>query len=118
LFSLFALVKEPQLEEEIDLDCDTGQAAYLESKAATPMTKNAMETNKPWQKWFDGLRHASLPVTDRHCQYCYYQYTYEMNDAQRAANCKMERNRAHVRRCLVCNMGGDAKEVDAPRVLD
>jgi hypothetical protein len=49
-FSLFALVDEAQLEEEIDLDCDTSRVAYLESKAATPMTKNAMEMNKPWQK--------------------------------------------------------------------
>ncbi len=68
-FASFASVDKVQLEEEIDQDCVTGQAAYLESKAATPMTKNAMEINKPWQKRFDGLRHASLPVTDRHCQY-------------------------------------------------
>jgi hypothetical protein len=52
---LFAWVNKVQLEEEIDLDCDTGQVAYLKNKAATPMTKNAIETNKPWQKQFDGL---------------------------------------------------------------
>ncbi len=68
------------------------------------MTKNAMETNKPWQKQFDGLQHATLPVTDRHCKYCYYQYTYEIDDEHRAENPKMERNRAYVRQCLVCNV--------------
>jgi hypothetical protein len=54
-FSSFALVNQVHLDEEINLDCDTGQAAHLESKAATSTTKNTMETNKPWQKWFDGL---------------------------------------------------------------
>jgi hypothetical protein len=49
------LHRSKKQEEEIDLDCDTGRAAYLESKAATPMTKNAMEINKPWQKRFDEL---------------------------------------------------------------
>jgi hypothetical protein len=32
LTSLFALVDKVKLEDEINLDCDTGQAAYLESK--------------------------------------------------------------------------------------
>ncbi len=73
--SSFASVDESQLEEEVDLDCSTGRETYLEKRAPTPMTKKAMKTNKPWPKRYDGLRHASLPVINRHCQYCYFQYT-------------------------------------------
>jgi hypothetical protein len=68
------------------------------------MTKKAMETNKPWPKRNDGLRHASLPVINRHRQYCYFQYTYDFDDSQREVNPIMQRNRAHVRQCLMCNV--------------
>lgn len=103
--SSFTSVDAPsQLEEAVDLDCESGRNDYLESRKPTPMTKKAMETNKPWPKRYDGLRHASLPVSNRHCQYCLYQYTYDFDVSQREVNPMMQRNRAHVRRCLVCNV--------------
>ena len=100
----FESVPDQELDEKIDLDSDTGRANYLRDHNPTIMTNNAMRTNKPWPRRFDGLRHASLPVTGKHCQYCYYQYTYEYNDAQKKSLPWMERNRKHVRRCLVCNV--------------
>jgi hypothetical protein len=103
-FSSFASVDESVLEEEVDLDCTEGREAYLEQRMPTVMTKKAMATNKPWPKRYDGLRHASLPVHQRHCQYWYYQYAYEFDDSQREVNPTMQRNRAHLRRCLVCNV--------------
>jgi hypothetical protein len=103
-FSSFTLVDEAKLEEDVDLDCDTGRENYLNNKHPTPMTRKAMETNKPWPKRYDGLQHTSLPVTDKHCQYCYFQYTHDFNDKQREAHPRMEINRAHVRQCLVCNV--------------
>jgi hypothetical protein len=106
LLSSFASADESQLEEEVNLDCSTGRGreTYLEKRAPTLMTKKAIETNKPWPKRNDGLRHASLPVNMRHCQYCYFQYTYDFDDSQREVNLIMQRNRAHMRQCLVCNV--------------
>jgi hypothetical protein len=100
----FESVPNQELDERIDLDSDNGRANYLRDHNPTIMTKNTMITNKPWRRRFDGLRHASLPVTGKHCQYCYYQYMYEFNDAQKKTLPWMERNRKHVRRCLVCNV--------------
>ena len=102
--SSFPSVDESKLEEDVDLDCESGRNDYLDTVKPTPMTRKAIETNKPWPKRYDGLRHASLPVTMRHCQYCLYQYTYDFNDSQREVNPMMARNRAYVRRCLVCNV--------------
>jgi hypothetical protein len=42
------------------------------------MTKKAIMMNNKWPRRFDGMRHASLPVTDKHCQYCLYQYMHEL----------------------------------------
>jgi hypothetical protein len=56
-----------ELEERIDLDSDTGCANYLRDHNPTIMTNNAMRTNKPWPRRFDGLKHASLPVTGKYC---------------------------------------------------
>ena len=90
--SSFTLVDEAQLEEEIDLDCETGQKSYLESTQPTAMTRKGMDSKKRCPKRFDGLRHASLPVTGKHCQYCHFQYTHDFDERQREANPKMERN--------------------------
>ena len=79
--SSFASVDASQLEEDVDLNCEKGREVYLEEKAPTPMTRKYIETNTPWPKRFDGLRHASLPVTNRHCQYCHYQYTHDFDDS-------------------------------------
>ncbi len=76
----------------------------MATKAPTVMTKKAMRTNDKWTRQFDGMRHASLPVTMRHCQYCHYQYKYEFDDEQRKVFGKMHKNREHVRQCLVCNV--------------
>jgi hypothetical protein len=73
-FSSFTSVDEAKLEEYVDLDCNTGRENYLNNKHPTPMTRKAMETNKPWPKRYHGLRHASLLVTGKHCQYCHFQY--------------------------------------------
>jgi hypothetical protein len=54
-FPSFTLVDEAKLEEDIDLDCDTGRENYLNYKHPTHMTRKAMETNKPWPKRYDGL---------------------------------------------------------------
>ena len=102
--SLFKSVNQKKIEEEVDLDCDTGRQHYLSTTVPTKMTRNGIQTNKPWPKRHNGLRHASLPVTSIHCQYCLFQYTHDFDDNQREANPKMERNRANVRRCLVCNV--------------
>ena len=102
--SSFESVDEAQLDEEVDLNCNTGREEYLAMKAPTVMTKKAMKTNDKWPRRFDGMRHASLPVTLRHCQYCHYQYKYEFDDEQRKVLPKMHKNREHVRRCLVCNV--------------
>jgi hypothetical protein len=102
--SSFKSVDEAQLDEDVDLNCNTGREEYLAMKAPTVMTKKAMKTNDKWPRRFDGMRHASLPVTDRHCQYCHYQYKYEYDDAQKGEFGKMKKNREHVRRCLVCNV--------------
>jgi hypothetical protein len=77
----------------------------LAAKPATMMTKKAMMTNNKWPHRFDGMWHALLPpVTDKHCQYCLYQYTHELDDKQREGCGKMLKNREHERRCLVCNV--------------
>jgi hypothetical protein len=102
--SSFTSVDDAQLEEEIDLDCDSGREKYLESTQPNHMTRKAMDSNKHWPKRFDGLRHASLPVTGKICQYCKFQYTHDFVQVQKEAYSKMESNRAHVRRCLVCNV--------------
>ncbi len=102
--SSFTSVDDAQLEEEIDLDCDSGREKYLESTQPNHMTRKAMDSNKHWPKRFNGLRHASLPVTGKICQYCKFQYTHDFDDRQREANPKMLRNQANVRRCLVCNV--------------
>jgi hypothetical protein len=70
--SSFNSVNKTKLEDDIDLDCDTGREHYLSTLLPTPMTRNAIHTNKPWPKWHDGLWHASLPVTGKHCQYCLF----------------------------------------------
>jgi hypothetical protein len=98
------LVDTSQLEEDVDLDCESGRKDYLERRKPNQMTKKAMETNKPWPKRCDGFRHASLPVSDRHCQCRLHQYTYDNDDSQREVNPMMQRNRAYVRRCLACNV--------------
>jgi hypothetical protein len=49
----------------------------------TMMTKKAMMTNNKWSRRFDGMRHASLPVTEKHCEYCLYQYTHELDESDR-----------------------------------
>jgi len=102
--SSFESVDEAQLDEEVDLNCNRSREEYLEMKAPTVMTKKAMRTNDKWPRRYDGMRHASLPVTLRHCQYCHYQYKYEFDDEQRKVSPKMLKNREHVRRCLVCNV--------------
>ncbi len=102
--SSFNSVDKAKLEEDVDLDCDNGREHYLSTTMPTKMTSNGIRTNKPWPKRHDGLRHVSLPVTNSHCQYCLFQYKHEFDDEQRKVLPKMERNRAHVRRCLVCNV--------------
>jgi hypothetical protein len=102
--SLFTSVDDAQLEEDVDLDCDSGREKYLASTQPHHMTRKAMELNKHWPKWFNGLRHASLPVSGKICQYCKFQYIHDFDDRQREANPKMERNQANVKRCLVCNI--------------
>ncbi len=102
--SSFESVNEAQADEDVDLSCSTGREEYLRKKAPTVMTQKAMLTNKKWPRWFDGMRHASLPVSDRHCQHCHLQYHYEFNDSQREAFSKMKKNQTHVWRCLVCNV--------------
>jgi hypothetical protein len=102
--SSFTSADDAQVEEEIDLDCDTGRENYLETTQPHHMTRKAMDSNKRWPKRFDGLRHASLPVTGKICQYCKFQYIHDLNERQMEANPKMERNRVHVQRCLVCNV--------------
>ena len=74
--SSFKSVDEAKLDEDVDLICESGRLKYLAEKPATMMTKKAMMTNNKWPRRFDGMRHASLPVTDKHCQYCLYQYTH------------------------------------------
>ncbi len=54
-FSLFTLVDEAKLEEDVDLGCNTGHENYLNNKHPTHMMRKAMETNKPWPKRYDGL---------------------------------------------------------------
>ena len=54
-FSSFTLVDKAKLEEDVDLDCDTGCENYLNNKHPAPMTRKAMETNKPWPKRYNGL---------------------------------------------------------------
>jgi hypothetical protein len=44
--SSFTSVDEAQLEEEIDLDCDTGRKSYLESTQPTAMTRKGMDLKK------------------------------------------------------------------------
>ena len=65
----FESVPNKELDERINLDSDNGRANYLSDHNPTIMTKNTMKTNKPWRRRFDGLRHASLPVNRKHCQY-------------------------------------------------
>jgi hypothetical protein len=103
--SSFESVDEAQLDENVDLVCESGRLKYfLAAKPAAIMTKKAMMTNNKWPRRFDGMRHVSLPVTDKHCQYCLYQYTHELDDEQRKVCGKMLKNREHVQRCLVCNV--------------
>jgi hypothetical protein len=102
--SSFESVKESQLDEDVDLNCDSGRANYLATKKTEVMTKKAMKMNDKWPRRFDGMRHASLPLSARHCQYCLYQFKYELDDEQRKVCGKKYKNREHVRRCLVCNV--------------
>ena len=104
LSSFESVVDKAQLDEEVDLNCDSGRDDYLKKMKPTKMTKKAMLTNKYWPRRFDGLRHSSLPVSGRHCQYCLYQYDNDFDESQKDAFEMMRRNRANVRRCLVCNV--------------
>ena len=104
LSSFESVVDKAQLDEEVDLNCDSGRDDYLNKTKPTKMTKKAMLTNKYWPRRFDGLRHSSLPVSGRHCQYCLYQYDNDFDESQKDAFEMMRRNRANVRRCLVCNV--------------
>ena len=81
--SSFTSVDEAQLEEEIDLDCDTGRESYLERTQPTAMKRKVMDLNKRWLKRFNRLRHASLLVTGKHCQYCHFQYTHDFDKRQK-----------------------------------
>ncbi len=82
-----------------DVVCESYRLKYLAAKPTMIMTKKAMMTNNKWTCRFDGMRHASLPLTDKHCQYCLYQYTHELDDEQRKVCGKMLKNREHVRQC-------------------
>ena len=75
--SSFESVDKAQLDEDVDLVCKSGRLKYLAAKP-TMMTKKAIMMNNKWPRRFDGMRHASLPVTDKHCQYCLYQYMHEL----------------------------------------
>ncbi len=48
-------VDEAQLDEDVDLVCESDQLKYLAAKPATMMTKKAMMTNNKWQRRFDGM---------------------------------------------------------------
>ena len=76
----------------------------MATKVLTVMTKKAMRMNDKWPRRFDGKHHASLTVADRHCQYCHYQFMYELDDEQKKVFWNMNKNRKHVRQCLVCNV--------------
>ncbi len=104
MLSSFKSVDEAQLDEDVDLVCELGRLKYLAEKPMAVMTKKAMMTNIKWPRRFDDMRHASLSVTDKHCQYYLYQYTHELDDNQRDGSGKMLKNREHVRQCLVCNV--------------
>jgi hypothetical protein len=97
LSSFESVVDKAQLDEEVDLNCDSGRDDYLNKMKPTKMTKKAMLTNKYWPRRFDGLRHSSLPVSGRHCKYCLYQYDNDFNEAQKDAFELMKWNRANVR---------------------
>ncbi len=102
--SSFELVNEVQVGKDVDLGSSTGWEESLRKKAQTVMTQQAMITNKRWPCQFDGMHHASLLVSDQHCQYCHFQYHYEFNNSQSETFSKMEKNRMHIWQCLVCNV--------------
>jgi hypothetical protein len=62
--SSFESVNEAKIDEGVDLSFSTGREDYLKKKAPTVMTQKAMLMNKKWPRWFDGMHHASLPVSD------------------------------------------------------
>jgi hypothetical protein len=53
--SSFESVDEAQLDENVDLVCESGQLKYLAAKPATIMTKKAMMTNNKWPRQFNGM---------------------------------------------------------------
>ena len=59
--SSFELVDEAQLDENVDLVCESDRLKYLAAKPATNMTKKAMMANNKWMRRFDGMQHTSLP---------------------------------------------------------
>ena len=53
--SSFESVNEAQLDENVDLVCESGQLKYLAAKPATIMTKKAMMANNKWPRQFNGM---------------------------------------------------------------
>ena len=61
-FSSFALVNEAQLEEDIDLDCDTGRVNYLTNKSTARRRKRWSQINLGQSGTMDSdTHHCRLP---------------------------------------------------------
>ncbi len=95
---------QSEVEDNHDLSCLTGREAYFSARKPCHITKDRMEGSY-FARRLDGLRHEWVhALRDNHCQYCYYVWANDFDDAQRDSFRYKKQNRKNIIRCLVCNV--------------
>jgi len=92
------------MNEDVDLTCDSGIKDYCDNNKPESMTKPRMEGGY-FSRRLDGRMHGSVPsVGDSSCQYCRYQYKHMISEEEQKTSGWMKQNRTQTMRCLVCNV--------------
>lgn len=77
---------------------------YLKQVDAERITEGKL-ANSHFARRLDGMFHPSVDALKQNgCQYCFFKWKNEMDEEEQELNKKMEKNRAGVRRCLICNV--------------
>ena len=88
-----------------DFTCDSGIADYLDSVKPSTLTKFRMERSNFFARCLDGTFHTFVPAANNSCcQYCYYQWSNDLNKSQKEVQAFMKQNRKQTSRCLICNV--------------
>ena len=88
-----------------DFTCESGIADYVDSVKPSALTKSRMERSNFFARRLDGTFHAFVPAAnDSRCQYCYYQWSNDLDESQKEVQVFMKQNRKQTSRCLICNV--------------